>query len=138
MFGSSVLYPASDLSYTVPTMYLANPELMRVNNGKIVLGGEFFYPEDLYKELPGDSAQKNKFLIRAMATRVVPQKLDPSLFVAPAGFKEWTYDYGVDSTAMILDSSVVAPVKPPAKNKKKQPAKKGTSTKESATRRKND
>ncbi|HYO20927.1 MAG TPA: hypothetical protein VER36_00895, partial [Flavisolibacter sp.] len=145
IFGSSVLYASTDLHYTIPPLYSRNPQLLMVNGGKIVLGGDFFLPDYPYADTGNgkDTTRENQLLFTVRADQVIPQKLEASLFSVPDGFEKWSYNYEydstmVDSTAMYLDSAAAAPQKPTTKKNKKTPSKKKATTKQSATRRKGD
>ena len=138
LFGNAVLYPASELYYPVPSHYKAAPEFMMIHNGKIVLGAEYFFSNDESSNFENDTSKKEQALFTVMANQVSSQKLDPSLFIVPADYKKWSYDYRTDSVAMELDSSVVIPANPPVKSKKKQPAKKNSGSKQKPVGRKNE
>lgn len=147
LFGSSILYPASDLAYQIPETYSNNPELLMINKGRIVLGGDFFFPnypsDDWPVDKSKDSATVPQKLLSVTANEVIRQPLDPSLFVAPSDYTKETFDYYTDSTlvdtaTIYTDTAANYPVKPSSK-KNKKPMKKGsTKTKQQAIRRKND
>ena len=138
LFGNAILFAADDLRYTIPVEYLGCPELMMVNNGRIVLGGDFYFPEEAYTDLAKDTLKEKDALFRVTANEVLPQKIPDSLFQLSAGYEKWSYDYSLDSTATYSDTAAMEPVKPNVQPKKKAPKKKSSTTKQNATRRKNE
>ena len=138
LFGNSILYTSNDLKYAVPAEYKGCPELMMVNDGKIVLGGDFFFSEDAYPDLRNDTVKDKDVLFRVLAEQVIPQKIEDSLFLLSPGYVKWSYDYSMDTTIMETDTALIEPAKPLRKNNKKHPKKKKPTTKQSATRHKND
>jgi hypothetical protein len=140
-----VLHVANDLHYTVPDLYEGNLELVMVQKNKIVLGAEFFIDESAEEWNPGNPIEKKKNIFNVLAITVANEKLDPALFVISEGYtKREPYDYSMDSTTAILDTTAVYPADSvgmqeyvsPVKKKKSTPSKKKSSTKQNAVRNK--
>jgi len=152
IFGSSVLYAAEDLLYTIPDSYAATPELLMINKGKIVLGGDFYFPnypaDDWPVDKKKDSAAEQHKVFSVRANEVIRQPIDPSLFVIPADYAKESFDYFTDSTTVDTTAfypsadtaypNTTYPVSPSPKKSKKPTKKNPTKTKQQATRRKND
>ena len=145
VFTEPILYPANDLFYPIPELYIGNPELMMIHKDRIILGAEIFNPEyserqwNLNKTI--DTANERTPLFKVMAHQVFREQLDPSLFTVPPGFtKIDQYDFSSDSTytTTTVDTSFMEPQKPVLLKGKKSPSKKKQSTKQNAMRRKND
>lgn len=141
-FGQTIFQVADDLYYPIPEAYKNNPEVMMVQNGRVVLGAEIKPVNRLYDKAytAADSVDAEKDVITAEATEVVSQQMDPALFQIPAGFTAHRYDDYKDSvTDALLDTvATTADTTPPKplNKKKKAPAKNGSISKPSATRRK--
>lgn len=138
-FGQTVFQTADDLYYPVPERYKNNPEVIMVQNGRVVLGAEIKPVSTLFgKEYTAaDSVDAEKDVITAEAVEVVNQQMDPALFQLPAGFTAYQPDTTNTPPDTLPASTETMPSKPLNK-KKKTPAKNGPTNKPSALRRKNE
>lgn len=142
---NGILYTADELYFPLSEKYAGNPELMMIQNNRIVLGAEF----DLSENYPAndtaetDSAVLLKNRLTATATSVMQQEQDTSLFAIPAGYSLYSYGTAADSTFTdstidVVDSSAAVPKKAIRKKQAKAPAKKKAMTKPPALHRKED
>jgi hypothetical protein len=133
---NATVWLADSLFFNVPDKFIANQELMMVQNGRILLKGEFEtnYSQELYEE-PGEDSLMNKdndkFIIQAY--KVVPGNIKAEDFTIPADYTLAVPEVMAD-TVSLTDSAYIPDPPPPTPKKApaapKKPATKGkTATK---------
>ncbi|MFM6924188.1 MAG: hypothetical protein ACKOU7_01705 [Ferruginibacter sp.] len=141
MLGTSnvIFYVADSLYYYIPAAFTGNKELVAIQHNRIVLGAEFQI-ESPFTEYTDSASRNNPNIITAEAIDIKPMVPDAGEFLIPADYadqKSISYSETSDSTAVMVDTAVIAP--PAAKPAKKKPAKraspKSTSTSKAIRRK---
>jgi len=140
---NATFWLADSLFYKLPDNFMANQELMMVQQGRILMRGEFEsnYRQDLYEE-PGEDSLLNKdndkFIIQAY--KVVPGNIRAEDFTIPADYTTAAPDVMVE-TVSITDTAFKPEPPPPAPKKapaaSKKPATKGKPTTKPPIRKEN-
>lgn len=125
MLGTSnvVFYVADSLPYYIPAAFTGNKELIAIQQNRIVLGAEFQIVSP-FSEYADSSSKNNPNIISAEAVDIKPMAFNANEFLIPADFadqKSMPYSAYTDSTAIQVDTAIIAP--PAAKPAKKKPAK---------------
>jgi hypothetical protein len=140
VFGQGIFHAANDLYFPVPKKYFKGPELMIIQNDRIVLGAEFKTSPGLYDDDPqNDSVSTTVFF--AEAIKVERGAVEKSSFEIPSDYSPYEFKadttqiHAADSVWMPADStlSVGAPAAEKPSGQKKLPQKKPASKKGEAT-----
>ncbi len=132
--GQLVTYPAAELRFAIPDKYNNNPELLMVDNNRIVLGLSVYRPGNSQEENEVAGEQQKELLV-VEASEITTMAIPEADFFVPPGF------ILNDLQAMNLDDYPVitvdtatrpaAPKKPAGPARKKAPStpnKKGNAT----------
>lgn len=108
----TVFYVAEKLAYPVPEKYAGNAELLVVQNGKIVLGSDFYFSYNTFNfqvdEEEDKAVNQSNFAV-IEAREILATKTDPNEFALSKEYKiRSRYDSNSNNSATKVDSMVIA------------------------------